>query len=315
MNIDIQTYEHASPRNPLRRVDWRWARAGAIASGQAPFNSRRDDAWVRRAAKFRRAVDAAQSAYDFARLADAQPEAYYAYRLWKATERETAEAAYRYGVEARLLARSSDAEIAERTGLHEDDVAAYAALFFDVRGRLDRRDFILNMVIGPAVHRGLNTRDYDLLWKLFGYMRGPHVLDALIATFEGAPESVPLDDVAAALARGQAFDAARMAAYATKSLRVLVETQSDVVGLYYKLKELERAGGRDGGRDDALMGQISAFLSAADVYQIGPPAAGEGSPFDALSYEPSTAALLAGDVDEDDAELAALDFPAAAPTA
>jgi len=200
--------------------------------------------------------------------------------------------------------------------MHADDVEAFERVFFDVRDRLGRRDFVINQVVGPAIHRGLNCRDYALLWKLFGYMRGPEVLDALIATFDGGPRRVEAGDVAAALAADQGFDLLRQATYAGKSLRILVETQSDVVGLYHELLKIEQAKGRGGSTGDAMLVQVQNFLNAADAYKVGPPARGEDpgttAELDAHAYEPATADLvragLGGRV-EVDPELAALQFP------
>lgn len=311
--FDVLKYEHASPRNRLRGPAWRWERAGRIATGETPFSSRRDDAAVRKAARFRRAFDAAQTTLAVARLADRDPGTFYAYRLWRAVDRDTRGAALRYAVEARIMARESDAAIAARTGLHVDDVAAYASLFFDVRDRLGNVDFVTTTIIGPAVHRGLNTRDYDLLWKLFGYMRGPRVLDAMITTFVDPPGDVDARGVAAAIDGSQAFDVARQAAYAAKSMRITVETQADVVGLYHRLKEIERAAGRGAESESAIMTHVAAFL-ATTTYAVGSPA-DDGA---GVAGEPERAVTMgrggeSPTSDADDAEFAALAFPVPTP--
>jgi len=105
------SYSHPSPRNPMRPVHWRWDRARQIVEGGVPFNSRRDDAWVRRAERFFRAWSAAATDLDFARVADAHPEVYHAFHLHREGDRDRPEAAFRFGVEARILAGSSPAEV------------------------------------------------------------------------------------------------------------------------------------------------------------------------------------------------------------
>src|SRR5206468_2759107 len=59
----------------------------------------------------------------------------------------------RLAVEARLLAGQDDAAIAARTGLAEDTVAAYAALFFDVQPLLACPDAVRLRAIGARIYR------------------------------------------------------------------------------------------------------------------------------------------------------------------
>ena len=54
-------------------------------------------------------------------------------------------------------------------------------LILKLRPKLENQGYILQRVLGPAIHRGINTRDYDLLWKLFGYLLGVNVLDYAIS--------------------------------------------------------------------------------------------------------------------------------------
>jgi hypothetical protein len=100
----------------------------------------------------------------------------------------------RWTIEARILARQSDAEIARLNGCSAEVIEAYEALFFNVRERLDDRDFILTSVIGP-IEAGSKFYDEGQLWKLCGYLGGPQMLDAMIvgfptATWPERPEDV-----------------------------------------------------------------------------------------------------------------------------
>jgi len=61
-------------------------------------------------------------------------------------------------------------------------ISLYERIFFNVNEKLKNRDYIMTCVIGPSVHSGLSDRDFDLLWKLFGYLYGPVVLNAFVHT-------------------------------------------------------------------------------------------------------------------------------------
>lgn len=92
-----------------------------------------------------------------------------------------------FEIEARLLARQTYREIAHRLGTDEDIVEAYERIFFNVleptdpaRAKIECPGYITHQAIGPRLQHNLSDRHYDVLWKLFGYVGGSHVLDAMI---------------------------------------------------------------------------------------------------------------------------------------
>lgn len=265
-----------SPRNPFRPVHWRWERAGLAVDGRLPLSRKRDDEWVRKAAKFRRKLAKCKDAFDQAYLAEEQPEVYWAHRLHDVVKYDGDDQAqdYRcgikYEVEARILAGESDAAVAERAGLQPEDVAAYEKLFFNVRDDLHRTTYIFHQVLGPAVQRGLYSREWDLLWKLYGYMRGPATLDFVISAFQNWRSATPSSDVLRQLEADQSGMLLRQAAITTQTMRINSETQGDIVALWFKLKELERLKGAGGSGGDALIVGLSRFLEIND-YTVGAP--------------------------------------------
>jgi hypothetical protein len=88
----------------------------------------------------------------------------------------------RWVLEARLLTGEPVERISARTCISTETIRWYEKCFFNVADRLEAPDWVCNNVIGAAIQRGLSDRDYDVLWKIFGYSGGPLVLDAAITT-------------------------------------------------------------------------------------------------------------------------------------
>jgi len=88
-------------------------------------------------------------------------------------------------LEAWILAASHPEFIAERCNLSVEVVAAYEAVFFDVRPYLDATGYIFHRVIGRPITHGFSLDDLGSIWRFFGYMRGRHTLEVLLYTFPG----------------------------------------------------------------------------------------------------------------------------------
>lgn len=106
-------------------------------------------------------------------------------------------------MEARVLAGQAPADVALKAGVSPPAVAAYEAVFFDVRTRLGATDFVLHTLIGaPAA-----AWDYARAWRFFGYVGGPVVLEEVLRMRSGSPPATP-GEVAAFLF-GEAAEALR----------------------------------------------------------------------------------------------------------
>jgi hypothetical protein len=82
-------------------------------------------------------------------------------------------------LEARILARQIDAEIAAAMRIPPGTVAAYEAAFFNVRDRLGHPYYILLQAIPNHVDK-LIDGDAATVLKLFGYFVGPVALDVML---------------------------------------------------------------------------------------------------------------------------------------
>ena len=182
--------------SPRRAPHWRWLRASQIDSG-GPRASRKLDGpagfeWIRRASRMKRRWErAGNNAAGVYALMLRDPHMFWAHTIWHEEKNPT-----RWAIEARVLAEESDEEIAEKMGTEAEIVAAYVNVFFDVRDRLRHMDYVLNVVLGDAVTRGLQDRQYDLLWKLLGYRGGSHVLNAILNKFLNLEKPAGADGVA-----------------------------------------------------------------------------------------------------------------------
>lgn len=243
--------------NPRRPVDWRWQRAGELAEG-ARVARGRDDAGVLQARKFRRLLARCRSDEDRLIALDACPALYEAHALY-AAEDDAPEP--RWELEARLLARESFDSISRKMGLSHEVIRTYEHCFFDVISRLDSPSLIVHTVIGRAVQTGLAERDYDMLWKLMGYLAGPLVLDSCIYK-SVEPQQVQTTDGVMAFWRD--FTKAQMgmkAGVAALTMPVNWQTRQTILEFYGQLLQLEAAAGASGmGTSETFVSNVKAMV-------------------------------------------------------
>jgi len=120
----------------------------------------------------------------------------------------------RAALEARVLAGETVEAIATKAALPANVVACYEDLFYAVRVHLGSRDYVRTYLLPPP--RDAQATDYETLWKWFGFLAGPAVLDEIMGTV--SPTSQPqnsaqvqafLTDAARAGVRRQLAQAAR----------------------------------------------------------------------------------------------------------
>lgn len=250
-----------SANNPFRPPSWRWQRAREICDGVGlPTTRRRDEPqgfkWINRAVKFLGEFDACHTDRQKGVLAERRPAIFWAYWAWEHNAQPQ-----KHSIEAHILARDSDFEIGYRTGMSPEYIEAYEALFFHVRDKLQHTQYVLNVVMGAAIHRGLSEREYDLLWKLYGYFLGPYVLDAMESKFSspvwcGTPEATGaavLDDAIGTLKL--------KAAIAAKTVPVNQHTQLALMEQFTKFVEVERNTDSAGKAQEQILDHIQAMMS------------------------------------------------------
>jgi len=94
------------------------------------------------------------------------------------------------------LAGETDAEIARKHSISPEAVDLYEGLFFCVRDRLECRGWIAATIHGMAGRPvfygtdGLTEQQRHTVYRLFGYLGGPGILDAMVGTL--SPRLRPL---------------------------------------------------------------------------------------------------------------------------
>jgi len=203
---DLKTHADFQKYNFFRTPAWRWDRVLKICDrGPTPGRcTRRDDDTVRRARNFllrwRNSEDE-----DREKLLWECPGLYYAYDYYQRLNDEPEAAMY---IEARLLARQTPEEIGKVMGILPDAVTWYADLFFDIKDRVDSRDWVTKQIIVPAMMRVPKAGDDALPFKdssvakpfldgslkLFAYFGGRYAVDVFLAGIQvGRPLASPDD--------------------------------------------------------------------------------------------------------------------------
>ena len=102
--------------------------------------------------------------------------------------------------QARILARQTDAQIAASFGTKPEAIFWYEKLYFDVRDRLDRHDWVLETILGMSSARsttgdgGGSEARRDLIYQYFAYCGGSRPLDAVLSGFTaGSPPAGSAD--------------------------------------------------------------------------------------------------------------------------
>jgi hypothetical protein len=270
------------PADPLRPPDWRWRLA--LESAEDPGRPVRrcpDDA-VRAGKRFWRLWSACRGEADHRVLAERMPTVYHAFGVHSDPGGAT-----RAALEARILACEAPEVVAGKAAMAAAVVRLYELLFFDVRDRLESPDYILNQVLGPRLQGG-GDWDFDLVWKFFGYVGGPHILDLVMDTDRG-PRPATAQEAAAFLSEDARAALQRQLAVAARALRA---------GAWREAAALVRACARpSGGREDeaipnGLLQNINAMLQALP-WAVGRDAAKDLPP--ALAEYEETAAELRAD--------------------
>jgi hypothetical protein len=254
--------------NPRRAPNWRWLRAVQIDTG-GPRASRATDgeegfAWIRRASRLKRRYEQAGNRPDaLYRLIQYDRDLFWAHSMWLDEKNPT-----RWAIEASILAGDSCERIAERLGASPTIVQAYENVFFDVRARLHEKLYIVNVVMGDAVTRGVSERQYDLLWKMFGYHGGTHVLDAVISKFSPIAKPEKSDDVGQFFQDFAVNTVKHKAALATLTVPVNTHTQLALIEAFVQYVQIEKNTENAMKSQSTIVENIGAMLGALP-FRIG----------------------------------------------
>jgi hypothetical protein len=258
----------ASKNNPRRAPHWRWLRAVEIDGGGRSARKSIDGpdgyVWIRRALRVKRRVEQAGNRPDALYAAMLRDEdIFWAHSMWVDDKMPT-----RWAIEARVLAGESDEEIAQKLGTTPEIVAAYVNVFFDAREKLRNRDYVLNVILADAVNRGLQERHYDLLWKMFGVIGGPHVLDAAISRSVEMSKPNSPDGVAGFFQDFAINSMKQKAAIATMTVPVNTHTQLPLIDSFVKYVEVERTTDNASKAQMSIVENIGAVIDALQ-FKVG----------------------------------------------
>lgn len=254
--------------NPRRAPNWRWLRAVQIDSG-GPRASRAIDGeegfvWIRRASRLKRRYELAGNRPDqLYRLIQYDRVLFWAHSMWADDK-----APMRWAIEARILAGESDEEIAARIGTDAEIIAAYHAVFFDVRSALYNQDYIVNVIMADAVTRGVSERQYDLLWKMFAFHGGSHVLDAVMSKFTATARPERADDVSGFFQDFAINTMKHKAAVAALTVPINTHTQLALIDSFVKYVEIEKTSENTGKAHATIIDNIGAMMAALP-FKIG----------------------------------------------
>lgn len=297
--------------SPFRPPDWRWQKARLLREQNRRASRRRDDPWVTIARAFQGEVARCPNDWALADLADKYPALIDARQL---AEQDGVQS-FRWELEARLLANDSPDRIAERMLIPAETARAYEALFFNVQDRLRHRSWVVHAVFGRSIHAGLNERQYDLLWKMYGFFGGTNLIDFMVDTFGDVGKAAGPDKVRAWLADDERSSLARKGAIAARTIPVNSYTQPAILEITQKYYEIEKAAGNAGSQSVVLglIGDVMASMS----WSVGggttdrplPILAGQTDGLAAEMRVTELFALTAGQGDEALAGVSTLTFP------
>lgn len=155
--------------SPVRSLSWRWERATDLLDNGRYWSRCRDDDWTLRAMAYIRTMRRVPPGRP-ENLARVDPEVYAAHQLYDQRGPRRLE------IEARLLAGQTVPEVAARVALPEPTVAAFEALFFHVRDRLEAADWITVHALG----RGNRDSIAAIVLRSCAYYGGLVLLDAVL---------------------------------------------------------------------------------------------------------------------------------------
>lgn len=159
-----------------RPPNWRWRVAQWLVDNPRSLNRCPLDDWtklVMRYLRTRRKLKPGSSQHPLMRR---YPGVYAAVQL----RHEERKRSLRVMTEAYLCANATFEAIASVTGLNEVTIGCYARIFFDLSGHAENWGYLLSEATGRPIDAKLSPSDLDVLWKVFGTLRGPRFLDFML---------------------------------------------------------------------------------------------------------------------------------------
>jgi hypothetical protein len=245
--------------DPHQKPFWRWERArwlienrGTRRKAAKLFNDEYSVEAIRFIRKYNRCADQ----LDYFDLSLEKPGLFWAHKIFQAMDQKSV----RWEIEARLLTGQTCEEIAYSVKSTASVIEHYEALFFNVQPYLEHKGYIVQTVIGEALHNGtLRERDYDVLWKILSFKFGATMADFLTRTGTESSHLTSDDQIKPCLQDDFRHTSTRRAAVAARTLVVNQFNAHIFIENFHKMAELE---GKDGGagNEATLLKNIEAFV-------------------------------------------------------
>jgi hypothetical protein len=219
-----------------------------------------NDPYVLKARRFIGQLSSCRGEKDYLVVLDNDPDSFYAWDLRDGME------AVRWEVEARLLANETIETISKKVCLSAGAIRTYEAWFFNVLDRLESPGYLTHTVFLPATQRGLTSRAYDCLWKMFGYWGGPMVLDLMIYQFMPAPRPDNRKTTRAFFGEDVCDTLHVKASIAMRTMPINWQTQIEIVNTYMHMVELEKNAQMGGGGGSSMLANMETALRGLSAY-------------------------------------------------
>jgi hypothetical protein len=267
----VQLPDQLSKNWIYRPPNWRWQRAAELETHAREEWSRSADTDrdVIAAVDFRRQVIHGDEGE---RNREKRRNAHY-YAAW-CIYTDAQQNRARWELEARLLSRADDETIADRIACSPRTVRIYERWFYNVRDRLKNWGYIFQQLILPLLPQNATEKDYEYIWKYYGFKYGHAMLDSMIyglcelksPSGEAAVQDCLSDEFRQGLNTKGALSA--------KLTPVNWETRIELLNARLKLLESDRAAemvgaGGNAVRDTFLRGVQESLANLPWVYEEG----------------------------------------------
>lgn len=296
---------------PTRTPRWRFERVMKLTS-RRPDNTvgratARDDRYVRALKHYHLQYNSAD-ATDTAReqLRYDNPGLAYAYEIFSRRDEPNCQVATM--VEARILARMSDEEIAAAVAAFPDAIHWYEALFFNVRDRLDAHDWILNFVLRPAA-RGDSIKQggdevpvivdqfLDSTLLFFAYYGGRHVVELAAGGLRPGSPASGSEDVAGFFDRAVADKLRAKSAMIMTKLPINRYNAMEMLTGYMALRNLEMSSQSEDAKRDGIQRAIAAMMEQIN-WAVGDAGAASVSGTAIEKYDNASAELRSSELQQ-----------------
>lgn len=261
----------------FREPTWRWERVKKLTERfPTPARcSKRDDEFVQKARNFIQRWKHLEDDEARRELWVKHSGLYYAYDLWlrQQDNRDFDEGCH---LQARILSGQSFETIARITGLTEDAIKWYEAMYFNVTDRIEQRDYINRMVLIPAFMRSVPEEPDDDAprfknsavakpfgdgtIKMFSYFGGPHVAEAMISACKVGARLANAEDIREWYHQTWMDSISRRSSQAAPQFEINKYNVTELFAVHAQIIALERSSDNDEKTKTNLEKHIYAML-------------------------------------------------------